>query len=79
MRGEVRHMSEVVFDLNKENLLRMVRTITGGNAKAIVSPFALVHVFQRGDEEIGAVMKELVKEGKLIKMDFNGMDGYKLK
>ncbi len=72
-------MSEAVFELNKENLLRVVRTITGGDTKAIVPAFSLMHVFQRGDGEIGAVMKELAKEGKLIKVDFNGMDGYTLK
>lgn len=68
-----------ILELNKENVLRMIKNTSKGDLETIVPASALVLVFGKEPKDIEKVMDELVKDGKLIKANFFGLKGYKLK
>ena len=71
--------NEPVFELNKENVIRMVNMLSKGDINTIVPASSMTLVFMKKPEEIESVMEELAKEGKISKKRFMGLNGYSIK
>ena len=68
-----------VMELNKENVLRIVKMLSKDDIETIVPPSALISIFYKKPREIGKLMDELVKDGILIKKKSLFGGGYILK
>lgn len=65
-----------LFELDKENVLRIVKMLSKKDSRTIVPAFSMTSIFMKSPGEIEAVMDELVQEGKLTKKRFMGQSGY---
>lgn len=75
-------MESPVLELNKENAFEIVKSMSKGDMKTVVSAFSLMIIFKKMPEEIEIFLDELVEEGRLTREDselFKGVKGYVLK